>query len=816
MTPVTASVTDHSARPSADHWQARIADADGTVRGSGVLISDRHVLTCAHVLAPGPEPPTARFTIDFPRSPSRTTVTARVPDDGWFPELTTGEQDVAILELSKAIAADIVPARLGLARQSMGRPVKVYGHPDGLPEGVWTRAEITDTTGPYGERVQVSVRGADSADRIEPGFSGGGVIDETSALVVGIIVTTFTSRNRAAAWMIPTEVIALYWRRVLGMIDDPDDPEPPLGPAALDDLTDLLSRFACVGGQAGRQQVADRLPAAPRARLARSLGSVRDLVQACRQPSELRVLADLIRYFEGESAWENRLEEVLQSFGIVGAETSTEEPDQLTDASRRDLRDALVRQPYFREAETRHLYLDAFRRRMWTTRNIDVRVQKSLNAASDAAALIELCGSIPESLRALVDDFPYGDSTRAEFGPLVLLIESLCTRRLLTDSERGALLRLVHDVPLEVLQQAYRRAVPRLAGGDAIPAEPALLLRQVEGQSQPPGALPRILQFAEHLANRVTDLAEPLRVWTDRTGARLHLRHAAVEQFRGRLAEAPAEVNPPVLVVQLAPDALRPTDRFLLSAVLERDGHARRVLVRSDEPESVDAIRARVDGLFDEVYAALDFRPERLTVEVFLPRALLTEAVDRWDVTEVFPVPIGEKFGVVVRSYDRLRQTRLWPQWGHKWRLAQEQGEPGVNAMHYVGPEDRSTAEQIFEALRPDAKLALVLGRPPAAQPELSPYDAFVAALQAGVAYVVWVREVTLADDFLRAMERLLAAEPVRNVPQRVAEWRSPHRSRAGSGAALGEHVSVVACDFDRRAQFAARELRPPPRRRQP
>jgi hypothetical protein len=223
-----------------------------------------------------------------------------------------------------------------------------------------------------------------------------------------------------------------------------------------------------------------------------------------------------------------------------------------------------------------------------------------------------------------------------------------------------------------------------------------------------------------------------------------------------------------------------------------------------------------VDGLFDEVYAALDFRPERLTVEVFLPRALLTEAVDRWDVTEVFPVPLGEKFGVVVRSYDRLRQTRLWPQWGHKWRLAQEQGEPGVNAMHYVGPEDRSTAEQIFEALRPDDKLALVLGRPPAAQPELSPYDAFVAALQAGVAYVVWVREVTLADDFLRAMERLLAAEPVRNVPQRVAEWRSPHRSRAGSGAALGEHVSVVACDFDRRAQFAARELRPPPRRRQP
>jgi S1-C subfamily serine protease len=807
---------DDPASPSADHWQARIVDADGMVRGSGVLISDRHVLTCAHVLASGTEPPTARFTIDFPRSPSRTRVTARVLADGWFPELITGEQDVAILELTTGIAADIVPARLGRAQRSMGRPVKVYGHPDGLPEGVWARAEITDTTGPYGERVQVSVRGMDSGDRIEPGFSGGGVIDEASALVVGIIVTTFTSKNRAAAWMIPTEVIALYWRHVFGMIDDPGDPEPPLGAAALDDLTDVLSRFASVAGPAGREQVADRLPAAPRARLSHSHGSVRDLVQACRQPSELRALADLIRYFEGESAWENRLEEVLESFGILGAETSTEEPDQLTEASRRDLRDALIRQPYFREAETRHLYLDAFRRRVWTTRNIDLRVQKSLNAAADAAALIELCRPIPGSLRMLVDDFPYGDSSRAEFGPLLLLIESLCTHRLLTDGERGALLRLVQDVPPTVLQHAYRRAAPRLAGGDAVPAEPALLIRQIEGQSQPPGALPRILQFVEHLATRATDLAEPLRVWSDRTAARLHLRHAAVDQLREQLAQAPAEVEPPVLVVQLAPDALRPADRFLLSAVLERDGHARHVLVLSDEPEGIDAIRARVDGLFDEVYAALDFQPELLTVEVFVPRVLLTEAVDRWDVTEVFPVPLGEKFGVVLRSYDRLRQTRLWPQWGHKWRLAREQDEWGTNAMHYVGPDDRSAPEQIFEALRPEDKLALVLGRRPAAQPDLRPYDAFVAALQAGVPYVVWVREVSLADDFLHAMQRLLAAEPVRNVPRRIAEWRSPHGSHAGSGAGLGEHVSVVACDFDRRTQFAARELRPPPRRRQP
>jgi hypothetical protein len=414
-----------------------------------------------------------------------------------------------------------------------------------------------------------------------------------------------------------------------------------------------------------------------------------------------------------------------------------------------------------------------------------------LNAASDAETLIEACRPVPGSLRALVDDFPYGESGRSEFGELLLLIESLCTRRLLTDAERGVLLDLIGDVPPAVLRQGYAHVAGRV---EAVPDEPADVVRQIEGQSQPPDGPPRVVQFAEYLALRLPDVAVPLRGWSDQTAARLHLRHATVERLREKLAREPTEDRSPVLVIQLAPDALRPNDRFLLSAVLELGGRGPRVLAQSDEPQSLDAIRSQVDGLFDEVYAAVEFQAERLSVEVFVPRALLTEAVDRWEVTEVFSVPMGEKFGVVLRSYDRMKLQRLWPQWAHKWRSAQEQVRPDGDAMVYVSADDRYTPTEIYEALRPDDKHALVLGHPPATQPELRPYDAFAAALQAGVAYVVWIREVALAEEFRQAMMDLLAAEPVRNLPHRIAEWRSPHRWHPAAG--LGAYVSVLACDF--------------------
>jgi hypothetical protein len=803
-TPSTSEVS--GTRPSADRWQARILTPTGEIRGSGVLISDRHVLTCAHVLADGPQQPREQFLIDFPRSRSQARVPARVPDEGWFPELPNGRQDVAVLELDEPLSDDVVPARLSPAHGSYGRGGLVYGHPNGAPDGFWSRISIADTTGPYGERVQISGQLGNPGDFIARGFSGGGVIDETSAAVIGVIVTTIADFRGIAAWMIPMEIIAGYVRHVLAVM--PEHPgEKLLGRSDLDRIADVLGRLRHLGSPSGRQQIAERLPAGPRSRLPQPPPTIQDLVHACRQPSEVRVLVDLVRYFDDSAMWDNRLEKQLELLGAASPDALPAEPEELTAASGLDLRNALIQVPYFRDVRTRRIYLDAFQRRLHSERNVTVILRRSLDAEADAEALIEVCRRYPGSLRDLPKDFPSGDQDRPESQALVAMIDFLTDGQLLVERERAELIELVRGLPGATVKSAHRRAVPWTAGADGAAPATSEIIRHVEQQAQRPGDLPRIIVFAEELALRAESASAPLRAWTDRVAARQHLPRENVTALRQQLIEASVEAAAPVLTIHLAPDALRPRDRFLFSAVLDHGGR-QRVVVSFDEPESVESARAHIDDLLDKVYEALDSDAGQLTVEVVVPRTLLTEAVDQWETTEAIPVPLGEKFPVVLRSYERMRQRRLWPQWSHKWRLAQQQSATGAYAAHYVGPDEQASARDVYEALSSDDKLALVLGRPPADQADLTIHDAYAGALQAGAAYVVWVREVALAEDFRAAVDAALADIPVRELPARIAEWRSP-RGHAG----LSRHISVVACDYDRRNPFAGRELGPPKRR---
>jgi hypothetical protein len=397
---------------------------------------------------------------------------------------------------------------------------------------------------------------------------------------------------------------------------------------------------------------------------------------------------------------------------------------------------------------------------------------------------------------------------------VIVLVDFLTDGRLLLSRERRELLALIDDVPVAQLKVAFRRASPWIAGENAA-STATRILEQVEGQAQRPNELPRALVFVEHLALRDEVRRTTLRAWTDRVAARQRLDREAVESLRQLLSEAQDDTAPPVLTIQLAPDALRPKDRFLFSAVLDHDG-TQRSIASSDDPIDIEAVRGRLDDLLDDVHQALDLRVDRLTVEVIVPRPLLTEQVDRWDVVEAIPVPLGEKYPVVLRSYERLRQQRLWPQWGHKWQLAQEQTTAGAQAMHYVGADDSPSARDVYETLSSDDKLALVLGRPPAQQSDLQPYDAYAGALQAGVAYLVWIRDVDLGEDFRRAVEQALTSIPVRDLPELIAAWRAPHSGGAGrseTAAGLGRHVTVMACDHDRRTPFAGRELGSPRRR---
>jgi hypothetical protein len=82
----------------------RIHTADGHVVGAGFLVGERHILTCAHVVAGAlvladdkPDKPQALVSLDFPRVAPEQLLTARVVL--WRPPRADGGDDIAGLEL---------------------------------------------------------------------------------------------------------------------------------------------------------------------------------------------------------------------------------------------------------------------------------------------------------------------------------------------------------------------------------------------------------------------------------------------------------------------------------------------------------------------------------------------------------------------------------------------------------------------------------------------------------------------------------------------------------------------------------------------
>lgn len=189
----------------AEHaWRVRV---DGRRRGAGVLLDDRHVLTCAHVVGDENEPVSVRSAVCRPEW----SITARVvPGSRVYQGGDTRRGDVALLVLDEATVCD-AHARLWCAPISGGR-VRAHGFPRAEPYGISVDAELAGDGGRGGELGLLNRVRADG-QWIEPGYSGAGVmmLDGCHAgRVIGIIVADFRNADARAAWMIPTETIREY------------------------------------------------------------------------------------------------------------------------------------------------------------------------------------------------------------------------------------------------------------------------------------------------------------------------------------------------------------------------------------------------------------------------------------------------------------------------------------------------------------------------------------------------------------------------------------------------------------------------------
>ena len=193
----------------------RIYSNSGKVVGAGFLVSPKRILTCAHVVADAlglprktAEIPDAEISLDFPILAAKQLFKARVVF--WRP-VNPDEfaEDIAGLELQNSPPEVAQPARLVTSDDLWRHPFQVLGFPAGQPNGVWADGELR--AGLANGWVQLEgVK--ETGYRLEPGFSGAPIWDETLQGVAGMAVAAEINRPDAkAAFMIPTKVLCAAW-----------------------------------------------------------------------------------------------------------------------------------------------------------------------------------------------------------------------------------------------------------------------------------------------------------------------------------------------------------------------------------------------------------------------------------------------------------------------------------------------------------------------------------------------------------------------------------------------------------------------------
>ncbi|BAJ31992.1 hypothetical protein KSE_62270 [Kitasatospora setae KM-6054] len=189
---------------------AQICGANGEVLGTGFLVADNLLVSCAHVLAAGGYRPGHVVRVCFPRLPGAPEPTGRVLTEGWR---DPQEQDTALVLLD-GVPTGTAPLRLGSAAGCRGHRVRSLGFPTQAPPGGHFGSGAVLGLLPAADRVGDLLQ-LTGANDLTTGFSGGPVLDETTGLVVGM-VTAITSpdgndRGQGIAYATPTEVLREAW-----------------------------------------------------------------------------------------------------------------------------------------------------------------------------------------------------------------------------------------------------------------------------------------------------------------------------------------------------------------------------------------------------------------------------------------------------------------------------------------------------------------------------------------------------------------------------------------------------------------------------
>jgi hypothetical protein len=142
---------------------------DGEPIGAGLLVADRLVLTCAHVINQAlgmadesQAQPSEAVRLDFPFLPAEPYMAKVVR---WIPVAQNGSGDIAGLALSAAPPSGAAPMQLVVQAELWDTDFRVLGFPAGYDNGVYSHGSIRGQLAH--DYVQLEAEGGSNAPRLQ-------------------------------------------------------------------------------------------------------------------------------------------------------------------------------------------------------------------------------------------------------------------------------------------------------------------------------------------------------------------------------------------------------------------------------------------------------------------------------------------------------------------------------------------------------------------------------------------------------------------------------------------------------------------------
>ncbi len=254
------------------------------------------------------------------------------------------------------------------------------------------------------------------------------------------------------------------------------------------------------------------------------------------------------------------------------------------------------------------------------------------------------------------------------------------------------------------------------------------------------------------------------------------------------------------LIATLTPDD---RDRFLLRAWLITDDSEQDISKRFDpllDPNdklpgkicNLAQVPIELNRFLKKALKQLRGRRYELTIEIFLPIDLMYMEIDRWKITDPIAdeITLGIKYPIRLRSLERLGLDYLdtyLSQWYQAWdnvRVVLQDDSIHTEFEHLQIIENFN-----WEILRNNLKDKIGL-KVTCTHPRSMRKDLFRAILQATTPVAIWIRQDFPHLDRVRAIDEILALQPLCHLCESVRQTRATADAQAEEH--LGLHLALL------------------------